>query len=499
MALAGCNPSDIPTNGRAQAPLSEKTLADITAKNMDKDSPILVRLFKEESEMEVWKKNRDGEFALLKTYPICRWSGDLGPKKKEGDRQAPEGFYTITPGQMNPASNYYLAFNTGFPNAYDRSMGYTGSELMVHGDCSSRGCYAMTDEQIQEIYALGRESFFGGQRSFQMQAFPFRMTALNMAKHRNSPHFAFWKMIKEGYDHFEATKQEPKVAVCERRYVFDPATPANASKPLSFNSSAKCPAYQLDPTVADAVLDHRRQEQFKMAEYIGRNVAVVPPRHGIDGGMNPVFVTKLASHSEFDNSGRAYVVAGNSQAPGYLPRTSNGPAGAPQITVPAQPSAEPVESSEQPVMASVKMPQAAPRPKEGEAPAEAPTSIASLLGNVFSAKSAEPQPAAPTASEPVKLRGSKTEMAKAKQAPAFRTASVPATQPKPSEAAPAPKAVVEAQPRAKQADRNEPPRTPEREMRTAFSAPPANGNGLLAGAQPVVPVGSFDSRWSGLR
>ena len=111
----------------------------------------------------MWKKNRDGQYELLKTYPICRWSGDLGPKKKEGDRQAPEGFYTITPGQMNPASNYYLAFNTGFPNAYDRAWGYTGSELMVHGDCSSRGCYAMTDEQIQEIYALARESFFGGQ------------------------------------------------------------------------------------------------------------------------------------------------------------------------------------------------------------------------------------------------------------------------------------------------------------------------------------------------
>jgi murein L,D-transpeptidase YafK len=500
IALAGCNPSDIPTNGRAQAPLSEKTLADLTAKNMDKDSPILVRLFKEESEFEVWKKTRDGEFALLKTYPICRWSGDLGPKKKEGDRQAPEGFYNITPGQMNPASSYYLAFNTGFPNAYDRSMGYTGSELMVHGDCSSRGCYAMTDEQIQEIYALGRESFFGGQRSFQLQAFPFRMTALNMAKHRNNSNFAFWKMIKEGYDHFEATRQEPKVAVCERRYVFDPAAPANASKPLSFNSAGKCPTYQLDPTVADAVLDHRRQEQFKMAEYIAKDVAVVPSRHGIDGGMNPVFATKLASHGEFDNNGRTVIVAGNSQAPGYLPRPSNRPAGAPQITIPAQIAAtEPVE--EPPVLASVKMPQAAPKPKEGKAPAE-PTSIASLLGNVFSAKSAEPPPApAVNANEPVKLRGSKTEVAKARQAtPAYRTASGPATQTKRNDdAAPsAPKAVAEAQPRAKQADRNEPPRMPEREMRTAYSAPPAS-NGLLAGAQPVVPVGSFDSRWSGLR
>jgi murein L,D-transpeptidase YafK len=284
IVLAGCDPDSITPTGRSQAPLSEKTLAEIEAKHMDKDSAILARIFKEEAEMEIWKKNRDGQYALLKTYPICRWSGDLGPKKKQGDRQAPEGFYTITPGQMNPNSNYYLAFNTGYPNSYDRAWGYTGSELMVHGDCSSRGCYAMTDEQIQEIYALARESFFGGQKAFQLQAYPFRMTALNMAKHRNNPNFAFWKMIKEGYDHFEATHQEPKVAVCEKHYVFDAAAPDDSTKPLSFNPNGTCPAYQLDKTVADAVLDHRRQEQYKMAEYIANGVSTVPSRNGVDGG-----------------------------------------------------------------------------------------------------------------------------------------------------------------------------------------------------------------------
>ena len=499
IALGGCNPSDIPTSGRSQAPLSEKMAADITAKNMDKDSPILVRLFKEESELEVWKKTRDGEFALLKTYPICRWSGDLGPKKKEGDRQAPEGFYTITPAHMNPNSNYYLAFNTGFPNSYDKSWGFTGSDLMVHGDCSSRGCYAMTDEQIQEIYALGRESFFGGQRAFQLQAFPFRMTALNMAKHRNNPNFAFWKMIKEGYDHFEASRQEPKVAVCEKRYVFDPAAPEGSTKPLNFNPSAKCPAYQLDPTVADAVLEKRRSEQFQMAEYIGRNVAVVPFRHGIDGGMNPVFASKLANHSEFDNNGRSIVVAGNSQAPGYLPRASNGPAGAPQITIPPQPSTEPVELSEQPAVANVRLPQAAPRPKEGEAPAQ-PTSIAGLLG-IFGGSKSEPQQEAPAAAvAPVNSQTTRTQMAKTKQAsPVFRTASAaPAAPAKPQET---PSKVAEAAPplRLKQADKNDAPRASETQMRTAYTAPPASNNGVLAGAQPVVPTGTFDSRWSGFR
>jgi murein L,D-transpeptidase YafK len=503
IAVGGCNPSDIPTSGRAQAPLSDRMVADIAAKNMDKESPILVRLFKEESELEVWKKNKDGEFALLKTYPICRWSGDLGPKKKEGDRQAPEGFYTITPANMNPNSNYYLAFNTGFPNAYDRAWNYTGSDLMVHGDCSSRGCYAMTDEQIQEIYALGRESFFGGQSAFQLQAFPFRMTALNMAKHRNNPNFAFWKMIKEGYDHFEASHQEPKVAVCEKRYVFDAAAPADSSKPLNFSPAGKCPAYQLDPAIADAVLDKRRTEQFQMAEYIGRNVAVVPPRHGIDGGMNQVFAAKLAGHGEYDNNGRTLIVAGNSQAPGYLPRASNGPAGAPQITVPPQPSSEPVEVTEQPVLASVRLPQPAPRAKEGEAPAAAPTSIAGLLG-IFGGSKNDPQPEAPAPAAAVTSQSAKTQVAKAKQtSPVFRTASAQPAPVKPQEAAPKAelKTVAETPPplRLKRADKNDAPRGAEPQLRTAYTAPPAGNNGMLTGAQPVVPTGSFDSRWSGFR
>ena len=122
-----------------------------------------------------------GRFQLLKVYPICRWSGDLGPKVNEGDRQAPEGFYTITPGLMNPNSNYYLAINTGFPNAFDRANDRDGTFLMIHGDCSSSGCYAMTDEQIGEIYSLARELFLGGQPSFQIQAYPFRMTPANLA------------------------------------------------------------------------------------------------------------------------------------------------------------------------------------------------------------------------------------------------------------------------------------------------------------------------------
>jgi len=500
--LAGCSADDIAPTGRAQAPLSDKMIALISEKNMDKDSPILVRLFKEESELEVWKKNRDGEYALLKTYPICRWSGDLGPKKKEGDRQAPEGFYTITPGQMNPRSNYYLAFNTGFPNAYDRSHGYTGSELMVHGDCSSRGCYAMTDEQIQEIYALARDSFFGGQKAFQLEAFPFRMTALNMARHRNNPNFAFWKMLKEGYDHFEATRQEPKVAVCEKRYVFDPAAPDGATRPLSFNPSGKCPAYQLDKTIADAVLDHRRQEQFKMAQYIAEGIATAPPHVG-DGGMNPVFAEKLGTQQEYNSNGQLVQVA---TAPGALPRPGGIPA-----TVVVPPQAQPEAAPAAPVVqASVPMPEPAPLPKEG-ATTQHPSTIAGLIGSWFGGAQAQAKPTAP-ASTPAVLRSNKNGT-KPKRGASYHTAATrSAAVSKPPAAAAKPRATAAAAPRpaAPQAPAapvktaatpapGTPAAAPDPEIRTAFTTPQARGEGMVSGAQPVVPVGSFANRWSGLR
>jgi murein L,D-transpeptidase YafK len=297
--LAGCDTDEITlaTNAKANQPVPPKLIAAMLEKDMDMQSPILIRLFKEEAELEVWKQDRSGRFALLKTYPICRWSGDLGPKVREGDRQAPEGFYSISPAQMNPQSAYYLSFNTGYPNAYDRALGHSGSELMVHGDCSSRGCYAMTDEQIAEIYSLGRESFFGGQRAFQFGAFPFRMTPVNMAKHRNNPNMPFWKMIKEGYDHFEVTRQEPKVDFCEKKYVFDAARPPDAKHDPVFQASAKCPAYVIPDEVADAVREKQQQEQEETARLIARGTPVARLNTGIDGGMNKVFASKLTNGS----------------------------------------------------------------------------------------------------------------------------------------------------------------------------------------------------------
>ena len=210
---------------------------------------IFIRIFKKEAELEVWKRKSSGKYALLKTYEICAWSGDLGPKFKEGDRQAPEGFYRVTPGLMNPNSSFHLAFNLGFPNAYDRSLERTGSFLMVHGACSSAGCYSMEDEQIEEIYALAREAFLGGQKAFQVHAFPYRMTAENMAIFQKDKHMPFWRTLKRGYEHFELTSVAPKVDSCNRGYVFN----AKATDGGKFDAKNACPAYEVPENLKAAV------------------------------------------------------------------------------------------------------------------------------------------------------------------------------------------------------------------------------------------------------
>ncbi|PWE55051.1 hypothetical protein DEM27_16500 [Metarhizobium album] len=241
-ALAGCNDTlDSATTDlsgvkdKVQHPLSQKIVADMRAKGMDKNSPIMMRIFKEEGVLEIWKAKTDNRFDKIKEYKICAWSGKLGPKVKEGDRQAPEGFYNLTPAHLNPNSKYYLAINTGFPNRFDQANRRNGTNLMIHGACSSSGCYSMTDEQVLEIYAFARDAFKGGQTSVQLQAFPFRMTAENMARHRYSEHFDFWKMLKVGYDNFEVTKRPPEVNVCDKKYVF------NQQADGSFNAAGACP------------------------------------------------------------------------------------------------------------------------------------------------------------------------------------------------------------------------------------------------------------------
>src|ERR671916_482476 len=231
LALAACQDSNESYRStRHLTPIPPATMSLMSTKGMSPGDPILMRAYKKESEIEVWKRGSDGQYALLKTYPMCRWSGQLGPKVREGDRQAPEGFYEVTPASMNPNSSLFLSFNLGYPNAFDRTHSRTGSHLMVHGSCSSRGCFALTDEAISEVYAIGREAFAGGQRSFQFQSYPFRMTAENLAKHRADPNMAFWRNLKEGADHFEVLKEEPRVSVANMRYHFGEEHPAVAQK-----------------------------------------------------------------------------------------------------------------------------------------------------------------------------------------------------------------------------------------------------------------------------
>jgi murein L,D-transpeptidase YafK len=248
LMLAGCpgGGSDILPAMKALPPEAVVLLAK---KGMTQQQPIFVRIFKEESELEIWKQKEDGRFYLFKTYPICAWSGTLGPKVKVGDKQAPEGFYTVTPGQMNPNSQFHLAFNLGFPNAYDKANGRTGDALMVHGDCRSAGCFAMTDALIEEIYVLAREAFQGGQRQFQVHAFPFHMTEANLARYKNHQWHGFWKTLKEGYDTFQQNQLPPKVAVCSRQYLLNANFFGQEGVP---NPSDSCPAYKkVQPTPFD--------------------------------------------------------------------------------------------------------------------------------------------------------------------------------------------------------------------------------------------------------
>jgi murein L,D-transpeptidase YafK len=196
--------------------------ARLASQNLKLGAPIFVRIFKREFEFEVWMKRAD-RFELFATYPVCMWSGGLGPKLKQGDKQAPEGFYTVDASALNPNSKYHRSFNLGFPNAFDRAHGRTGSLLMVHGDCRSVGCYAMTDPVIDEIWTLLTAALGAGQKRVQVQVFPFRMTETNMSRHAGDPDLAFWRQLQAGHDAFLRNRIPPLVSVCNGRYAIRPA------------------------------------------------------------------------------------------------------------------------------------------------------------------------------------------------------------------------------------------------------------------------------------
>ena len=210
----------------------------LAAQGLKAGNPIFMRIFKREFELELWMQ-KDGRFQLFANYPICKWWGDLGPKLKQGDRQAPEGFYSVDQKALNPNSAWHRSFNLGFPNAFDRAHGRTGSLLMVHGGCGSIGCYAMTNPVIDEIWRLVTAALNGGQQRFQVQVLPFRMTERNLARHAQSPLAPFWASLKPGYDLFEASHIPPKVSACGKRYAFTPGADGyDGGAPID----AGCPA-----------------------------------------------------------------------------------------------------------------------------------------------------------------------------------------------------------------------------------------------------------------
>ncbi len=511
VALAGCETDGL-QSAKAMKELSPEMKAELTQKNMPIESPILVRLFKQEAEFEVWKQDATGRYELLRTYPICRWSGELGPKIREGDRQAPEGFYNITPASMNPNSQFYLSINTGYPNSFDKSLNRTGAALMIHGDCSSRGCYAMTDDQISEIYALAREAFFGGQRSFQLQAYPFRLTPANFAKHRNNPNMAFWKMLKEGSDQFEVSHMEPKVEVCEKRYVFNPepktqnASPASsvrlgtpwgglrdepqqAQSALNFSPAGRCPVYQVPQEISEAVAAKRKQDDAQTAALIAHGVAAAPIRTGRDGGMHPYFLAKLKPQEvrEADGTVRYLVDETAAKKLGSY------------VNPPLETGPDEVAAAD-----NAPVPRAAPQPKAGTPPSTYVVAAAestpapppparpqgNMFSNLFASSNDQPPPPPPPQQQDSLFGRMKNSVG--------RLFGNEDRKPAPQPVAPAKQASTTPKPAPKphQKAAEQPAQT---DVAPAPAAPAptstASNTGLLNGAQPTVPAGSFDNRW----
>lgn len=214
----------VPSSNRSESAIEKYTpllLQEFSQRSLQLGSPVFVRIFKQESELEIWVEKHNG-FELFKKYPVCSFGfGGIGPKLEEGDGMAPEGFYFVTANQLNPFSSYHLSFNLGYPNAYDKAHGRTGSALMVHGNCVSVGCYAMTDEKIEEIYTIVDAALKHGQDFFRVHIFPFRMSDSKLKEYKDNQWYSFWKNLKSGYDIFERTHVPPDVTVNSGKYIFN--------------------------------------------------------------------------------------------------------------------------------------------------------------------------------------------------------------------------------------------------------------------------------------
>lgn len=203
--ISGCT-TPVPTSQKLdliRASRLPSLAKEIKAGGFEIGAPMVINIYKEEKELEVWmpRAKKYGVWQapeLYKTYPICAYSGTLGPKLREGDRQAPEGFYSITPERLNPWSKYHLSMDMGYPNDYDRALGRTGSHLMIHGDCRSEGCYAIGDAAIEDVYLMAEQSFKNGADRIYVNAYPFRMTSAKLFSNINSPWINFWLGLSQG-------------------------------------------------------------------------------------------------------------------------------------------------------------------------------------------------------------------------------------------------------------------------------------------------------------
>ncbi|PHM33495.1 L,D-transpeptidase family protein [Xenorhabdus innexi] len=197
-------------------------------------SDIFIQIFKEEKILELYTKNSTGHYQLVRQYPICDYSGGLGPKTLKGDFKSPEGFYHVGLKQLKPDSRYYRAINIGFPNQFDKDRGYSGKNLMIHGACKSIGCYAMTNRYMDEIYRYAEKALHRGQREIKIEIYPFRMTSSNMKRHHNNANYSFWEQLQPAYEYFVQNSTPATVNVIRGKYVLNQATQPDSQTPSDY-------------------------------------------------------------------------------------------------------------------------------------------------------------------------------------------------------------------------------------------------------------------------
>ncbi len=247
----------------------------LAKRGLPSDAAMFIRIFKAESELEVWiNRGGNAHYALFATYPICYWSGTLGPKLKEGDRQAPEGFYTVTLPQANPnGPRWPKSLDIGFPNSFDTLHARSGSYILIHGGCASIGCFAMTNGVNKELHTLAVRALDAGQAYVPIHVFPFRMTKQNLARYDTPSLRGFWHNLKEGYDLFERTRRPPRISICGSRYDFEASDPLEGANP---GPIAICPT-------AETLLKQLAQIKSRKAVEPGPSTPLKPTRLALSG------------------------------------------------------------------------------------------------------------------------------------------------------------------------------------------------------------------------